>query len=151
PSPLRDRIVKPIFTVWTGFGLTQDWKLFCPKIRDLNFHCAAIISYADGINEVWEPTRFDTVSVPEKFLGDRMRKWCVDCLPWPDHKEYWAGLCRYLVRSHQAEANAPTNVSLHYRWIAIPPPDHFTPRSQLPFHTNFWHTFFYSTESQDIK
>src|SRR5688572_7238637 len=55
----KSGIPAPMQNFWLFWGLEQNWKLFSPVIRDINFHPVGIITFQDGFKEVWEPPRMD--------------------------------------------------------------------------------------------
>src|SRR5688500_16045008 len=73
--PGKDQFLSPFVPVWNAFGLRQGWNLFGPKLRDINYHTTATITYKDGLTEIWEFPRMNKLSLWEKFKREKWRKW----------------------------------------------------------------------------
>ncbi|MBX9669334.1 MAG: hypothetical protein K2X93_17040 [Candidatus Obscuribacterales bacterium] len=145
---LKRKLISPVFGIISGLGLVQNWKLFCPNVRRVNFHPAATISYADGLQELWQAPRFDRMNLLEHIANDKLRRFYIDSLSWPSHKEYWVDVCRAIARRHDDAVNPVTSVMLGYRWVPIPPPSEFAQRDKLPAHNRFFNSFFYCDRSE---
>lgn len=150
-SELTTRIVAPIKFFWLFWGLEQNWKLFSPLIRNINYHTSATITFQDGTETVWEPPRMEKLSLIDKFRLEKFRKWSVDSLPWPDYKEFWPDFARYVGRKYYVAQNPPVSLSLILHWIEIPLPEKNVARDSLPEHTKTSTVFFYRYRNQDFQ
>ncbi|MBX3135325.1 hypothetical protein KF707_03745 [Candidatus Obscuribacterales bacterium] len=149
---LKQVIVNPIKTFWLFWGLEQNWALFSPIIKDINYHTVGIITRQDGSNEIWEAPRMDKLDLLERFRQEKYRKWSIDSLPWPDHKEFWPYIARYVGRQKYRADNPPAKFTLLLFWTKIPPPlTSFTSRGKLPPHTSCNNVFTYEYSAEDFR
>lgn len=149
---LKQAIVNPIKTFWLFWGLEQNWALFSPIIKDINYHTVGIVTRQDGSNEIWEAPRMDKLDLLERFRQEKYRKWSIDSLPWPDHKEFWPYIARYVGRQKYRADNPPAKFTLLLFWTKIPPPlTSFTSRGQLPPHTSCNNVFTYEYSAEDFR
>jgi hypothetical protein len=121
-SETRTRFLEPVKQFWLFWGLDQNWRLFSPVIKDINFHTMAVLTFEDGYRLSWELPRMKRLNYIERFRDEKYRKWCVDSLPWPDYKEFWPDFARYTGRKFYNKANKPVSLSLQLFWIEIPAP-----------------------------
>jgi len=151
-SPTRTRILEPIKQFWLFWGLDQNWRLFSPVIKDINFHTMAVMTFEDGYRMSWELPRMKRLNFVERFRDEKYRKWCVDSLPWPDYKEFWPDFARYAGRKFYNKDNKPVSISLQLFWIEIPKPDDksFVPVASLPEHTKMNTVLYYRYRSEDL-
>lgn len=152
-TPLRKVIIEPVKPFMLFWGLDQNWRLFSPVIRNINFHSEAILTMADGSRLIVELPRMEKLDMLERFRLEKYRKWSSDSLPWPDYKEFLPDFARYIGRKHYDEANKPVSLSLNTYWIdtpALPKNGEIEPLSKLPRHTKMMHVFFYEYESGDL-
>jgi hypothetical protein len=154
-SDLRTRVLEPVKQFWYFFGLDQNWRLFSPVIKDINFHTVAVLTFEDGYMLNWELPRMKRLDYLERFRDEKYRKWCVDSLPWPDYKEFWPDFARYAGRKFYNKANKPVSLSLQLYWIEIPPPprqagEKIVPVAELPEHTKMNTVFYYRYKPEDL-
>ncbi|MBK7745864.1 MAG: hypothetical protein IPP57_01825 [Candidatus Obscuribacter sp.] len=150
-SPLRTRIVEPFTQFWLFWGLDQNWRLFSPEIKNINFHTVAVITFEDGSKLNWELPRMKRLNYWERFRDEKYRKWCVDSLPWPDYKEFWPDFARYAGRKYYQPNNKPVSLSLLLYWIEIPKPEaKIVPVAKLPEHTKVNTVFYYRYKASDF-
>lgn len=152
----RKRIIEPINTAWLFFGLDQNWKLFSPEIKDINFHTVAILTFEDGTKKIWELPRMKRLDFWQRFKDEKFRKWSIDSLPWPDYKEFHPDFAVYVAKKFYDPAKSPKNkpvsLSLQLFWIDIPDPaKHFTKVENLPEHTRMNNVFFYRFKEGDLQ
>jgi hypothetical protein len=152
---LRTRLIEPVKNFWMFWGLDQNWRLFSPVIKDINFHTVAVITFEDGYRLSWELPRMKRLNYLERFRDEKYRKWCVDSLPWPDYKEFWPDFARYVGRKFYNKANKPVSVALQLYWIEIPKPDakgngEIVAAGALPEHTHMNTVFFYQYRPEDL-
>jgi hypothetical protein len=149
---LKHAIVDPVNTFWLFWGLEQNWALFSPIIKDINYHTVGVITRQDGSNEIWEAPRMDKLDMLQRFRQEKYRKWSIDSLPWPDHKEFWPYIARYIGRQKYRADNPPVKFTLLLFWTKIPPPlTSFTSRSKLPPHTSCNNVFTYEYSAEDFR
>jgi len=152
-GPLKKQIIDPIRTFWLFWGLDQNWALFSPTIKEMNYHTVAFVSLKDGTNELWEVPRMDKLDLIERFRQEKFRKWGIDSLPWKDHKSYWPYIARYVGRKVYKKENPPVRFSLLLFWTKIPKPNPttFVKRNELPKHTSVNHLFTYQYAETDFQ
>jgi hypothetical protein len=151
-TPLKKQIVEPIKVFWLFWGLEQNWALFSPVIKDINYHTVGVITRQDGSNEIWEFPRMDKLDLFTKFRLEKYRKWSIDSLPWPDHKQFWPYIARYIGRQTYRQDNPPVKFALLLFWTKIPPPaTAFTERAKLPPHTKCNNVFTYEFSKEDFQ
>jgi hypothetical protein len=148
-APLKTRILEPVKQFWLFWGLEQNWKLFSPEIREINFHPEAILTFANGDRMIVEMPRMNRLSYGERFRLEKFRKWSIDSLPWPDYKEFWPDFARYIGRKHYNQ-NKPSTLSLNLYWIEIPKPSASSNVAALPEHTKMSTVFFYKYKAEDL-
>lgn len=149
---IKKTIVEPIKVFWLFWGLEQNWALFSPVIKDINYHTVGVLTRRDGSNEIWEVPRMDKLNLLERFRLEKYRKWSIDSLPWPDHKQFWPYIARYVGRQKFTEKNPPAKLTLLLFWTKIPSPlTSFTNRSELPPHTSCNNVFTYEYTSEDFR
>ncbi|HMY04476.1 MAG TPA: hypothetical protein PKA48_14020 [Candidatus Obscuribacter sp.] len=150
-SELKKRILEPVRQTWLFWGLDENWRLFSPVIKDINFHTLAVITFEDGTKKLWELPRMKRLNYIERFKDEKYRKWCVDSLPWPDYKEFYPDFARYVGRKFYNPANKPASLTLLLYWIEIPDPKtKFTPVAALPEHSKMNTVFYYRYKPEDL-
>jgi hypothetical protein len=151
-TPTRKRFLEPVRTFWLYWGLDQNWSLFSPVIRDINFHTTATITFEDGTRMIWEPPRMERLSTFDRFRMEKFRKWDVDCLPGPNYKEFWPDFARFLGCRYYDAENKPVLLSLHIYWTDIPAPQaKLESRDPPREHTKFATVFTYRYAPEDFK
>ncbi len=150
---LKKRIIDPIRIFWLFWGLEQNWALFSPTIREINYHTIGVVTLKDGSKLIWEPPRMDKLNLVERFRQEKFRKWGVDSLPWKPHKQFWPFMARYVGRQVYNKQNPPVQFSLLLFWTKIPPPTptEFVSKSKLPEHTTCNHIFTYVFRDEDWR
>ncbi|CAN5213351.1 hypothetical protein BH11CYA1_BH11CYA1_35660 [soil metagenome] len=151
-APLKTRILEPVKQFWLFWGLEQNWKLFSPTIREINFHSEAVLTYSNGERMIVEMPRMNRLSYGERFRLEKFRKWSIDSLPWPDYKEFWPDFARYIGKKHFLANNKPSSLALNLYWIEIPKPveGQIVPVAALPQHTKMSTVFFYKYKAEDL-
>lgn len=150
-SPLFDSSRDPLRTLWQFWGLEQNWKLFSPEIRKINYHTVGIVTYKNGFKEIWEVPRLNKLDLGERISKDKFRKWGIDSLPWSTHKGYWPDLARFIGRSRFTADNPPAQFSLILLWTDGNPPEALNSRDQMPIHSKPSHVFTYNYGKDDFQ
>jgi hypothetical protein len=134
------------------FGLEQNWKLFSPAIRTINYHPVAVVTFEDGARVIWEPPQIRQSSQWTRFKDEKFRKWSIDSLPWPAYKQFWPDFAKFVGRHYQRQGLKPANLSLMLFWSDIPSPkESFHKVGELPKHNKSSLVFFYSYTPGDLK
>jgi hypothetical protein len=147
----RTRLVSGVSLFWNYWRLDQNWALFSPAIRDINYHTAAIITFQDGTRTVWELPRMNKLCLETTYNDEKWRKWAGDSVPWPNYKQFWPDLARYIGRKFYNHDNQPTAMVLCLYSVKIPPPTVNQPQSQLPYHTEYSYIFSYRYTPEDFQ
>jgi hypothetical protein len=150
-SPLRSRVIDWSWMVDSLLGVEQNWQMFCPTVRDLNFHISAIITFADGTSTLWEFPRFDNTSFWFCFTRSRLRKQLNDNLIWDDFASFHPAIARYIARCYVDPKNQPVKVSLAYNWFKVPPIEEAPDRLHLPQHIHRYTFFVYAVRPEDLR
>jgi hypothetical protein len=152
-GPLSTKLREPTHTICDFFGWTQNWRLFGPVIRNINFHAFALIGYEDGTIGSWEAPRFDLMNLNEKYRKDKFHKWDSDCIAWYNYHNFWPGLARWIGMLHYDPGNKPVWCMLLRYEADIPDPrtgkilDH----DWMPPHTRLLNSFTYHYRPEDFQ
>lgn len=149
--PQRDELARRISPVWTFMGWRQNWGVFAPKLRQVNYHTTATVTFRDGSTLLYELPRMEKMNLVEKYLKEKWRKWGNDNMSWPHCRAYWPDVARWIARKFATSSNPPVQVTLNLHRVQIPPPDKFVLRSELPEHTDCKSTFIYRVKQRDIQ
>jgi hypothetical protein len=152
-SPFSTKLKDPTRTLCEFFGWIQNWHLFGPEIRNINFHSFGLIGYADGTIGSWEPPRFDVLTLHQKYCKDKFHKWDQDCVPWENYRDFWPGLARYVGRLHYDRANVPVWFMLLRFEADIPDPrtGKLLDSGNMPPHSRLLNAFTYHYSPEDFK
>lgn len=150
-SEWKTRVFAPIEGVWSFWRLDQNWALFSPAIRELNYHTTAVITFEDGTRLLYELPRMNKLSLEGRFRDEKWRKWAVDSLPWEDYKQFWPDFAKWLGRHYYNPQNKPAMMSLHLWFTDIPSPTVNVSQSNLPFQNDFNCVFVYRYTPEDFK
>lgn len=122
-TKFKERFLEPVKFHWFYWGLDQNWSLFSPSIRDLNFHTTVTVRFKNGMLMLWEPPRMNKLDLAERFRREKFRKWGIDNLPWPDYKMLWPDLARHVGKKLYTAENPPEMLSLNLYWTRFPAPE----------------------------
>jgi hypothetical protein len=152
-SPLATKVKDPTRTFCEFLGWPQNWHLFGPEIRNINFHSFGLIGYADGTIGSWEPPRFDKLTLHQKYCKDKFHKWDQDCIPWENYRDFWPGLARYVGRLHYEPKNVPVWFMLLRFEADIPDPrtGKLLEAADMPPHSRLLNAFTYHFQPEDFK
>lgn len=145
------RLKDEVSWFWNYWRLDQNWALFSPEIRAINYHTTTVITFEDGTRTIWELPRASKLSLASRFKDEKWRKWAVDSLPWDDYKEFWPDLARYVGRKFYCPTNKPMAMALDLWWIDIPPASVNQPQTNLPLHSKYCCVFEYRYSPQDFQ
>ena len=133
---------KNSITIYTGpimnlAGWTQYWSLFCPEVRDLNYHLNALVEFSDGTIKCYEFPRHEKMDLITKFRREKLRKLFGDNISWQNYEQFRPSVCRFLARANNDPTNPPERVTMFLNITNTPPPDKesFCYRDELPPHT----------------
>lgn len=150
-SPLRSRLIDWTWSIDSILGIEQNWMMFCPNVRDLNFHISAVVTFADGTSTLYEFPRFDNTSVWFAFTRSRMRKMINDNMVWDDYAPLHPAVARFIAHCYTDPKNPPVKISLSYSWLTVPPIENAPDRFHLPQHVHRFTFFVYAVKPEDLR
>ena len=140
PDPTSDAIAKkrnPIGTEWilylnhqhlkqfqpirTYVGVTgfwQYWDMFSPNPSQTDIWVDAIVEYKDGTKKVYQYPRMFLLSIPEKFMQERYRKF-YERVNSDDHSVLRKVFAQRIAHLNDNPQNPPVTVSLRRHWQQI--------------------------------
>jgi len=149
---------KDSITAYTGpimflTGWTQYWSLFCPEVRNVNYHLSALVEFSDGTIKCYEFPRMEKMDLVTKFRKEKLRKLFGDNVSWPNYAQFRPSIARYLARANNDPTNPPVRVTMFLNSADTPPPDqeHFCYRDELPPHTRKAILSSYRVNPDDLK
>ena len=145
-------LLPPVQVCWPFLGLSQRWSMFAPRLRKLNQHVFATLTFDDGTSMIWETPRLDLLRLQDRYRLEKFRKWGSDYLPWDEHKELWPDLAIYVARLNYNPQNKPRMFALHTFSVEIPNVDKaWFSRDKLPEHTKYNTFFVYKYSDKDFQ
>lgn len=149
---LKEAVLKKLEPVAALTGLGQNWTMFSPAPRKMNFHTNALIQYQDGSLRLVELPRFEKMTPVEKFKHYKLRKLFNDVVVNEIGEKYRPSIARYLVYSHYSKENPVKKVSLDFNFDALKPPDQvLRKRAEKSLHLNKSTIFVYSVGSRELS
>lgn len=149
---------KGTITSYTGpvmftAGWTQWWTLFCPEVRNVNYHLCALIEFSDGTIKCYEFPRMEKLDLITKFRREKLRKLFGDNISWASFGQFRPSVARYLARANSDPGNPVVRVTMLLNSADTPPPDykHWCYRDELPAHTRKAILFNYKVNPNDLK
>lgn len=113
PSPLR------FYLQATGFW--QYWDMFSPEPSSIDIWSDAIVTYRDGTEIRYAYPRMADLSIPQKFVKERYRKFYERV---PDNDYLWPVVAqRIALLSDTHPGNPPITVKLYHHWRPVAGPD----------------------------
>ncbi|MDI9634698.1 hypothetical protein QPK87_37465 [Kamptonema cortianum] len=115
----------PFYTESTG--LWQFWDMFAPNPARVDYWLDAEVTYQDGSTKIVEYPRMKNMSLFQKFMKERYRKYSERLSPdeyrwkWP-HTAYWMA-----VQAWTDHDNPPVRIALRRHFRTIQPPGTPTP------------------------
>ncbi len=151
-TPYKNSITTYTWPVMLTTGWVQYWSLFCPEVRDCNYHLTALIEFADGTVKCYEFPRMEKMDLWTKFQREKMRKLFGDNIAWPNFAQFRPSVCRYLARANNDTTNPPIKVTMIRNIVNTPPPDpkRWVYRDNLPQHINKEILFSYKVNANDL-
>ncbi len=152
-SPLQSRLIVLTSPLSSSFNLNQNWKLFSPDLREINFCSEAIVEFADGTTKLYEFPRLEQMGAFEAYRRQKLCKVFQDSMPWPDFSPFWPDVGRFLARANfdPADTNVPVQVSLAYNWVQVGDMEHYEKQSQLKEPNKRITFFIYRVKPEDLK
>lgn len=152
-TPGKDRITAYTGPIMFLTGWTQYWSLFCPDVRNVNYHLSALVEFTDGTIKCYEFPRMEKMDLVTKFRKEKLRKLFGDNISWPNYAQFRPSISRYLARANNDPTNPPLRVTMFLNSADTPPPDEgqFCYRDELPPHTRKAILSSYKVNPDDLK
>ncbi|HEY9785520.1 MAG TPA: hypothetical protein V6D17_08980 [Candidatus Obscuribacterales bacterium] len=150
-SPLEQRLKSVLQPTERALGLTQNWRLFSPELRQINYYPVAVITFADGSTKLYEFPRLEKMSLSERFRRQKLCKLFQDSLPWSDFHYFWPYAARYVARANTDPENQPQMVALAYAWVKGLDFRHYVKQGNLPEPNRLYTFFVYRVTAEDLK
>ena len=139
-SAIRERIAP--YMLWSG--LFQAWDMFAPQPKNANTWVEAIVLYADGNTGVWKFPRMEQLSLSERYIKERYRKY-TDNLKEDPFAALWPDAARKIARLNNTGPSPVRMVLLVRHWASIIPGSEVaSPENQNVF-------FSYQVRPEDLK
>ncbi|MCC7529862.1 MAG: hypothetical protein IT342_15170 [Candidatus Melainabacteria bacterium] len=160
-SPLESRLIALVSPLTQALNLSQNWKLFSPDLREINFCSHAVVEFADGTTKLYEFPRLEQMSTFDAYRRQKLCKLFQDSMPWPDFSLFWPDVGRFIARANfersdlanqsDSASNLPVQVSLSYNWVPVSDMDHFEKQSDLKEPNRRFTFFVYRVKPEDLK
>jgi len=151
---VKNPIVEITKPAMDSLGWSQYWGVFAPDVRNQNYHCTAVIDFADGTSKLYE---FPNTNINQKdyfshFGGEKKRKLFNDNIAWAGYEQFRPSVFRFLARANDDPANPPQTITFQWHHAWTPPPDqaNWKYRDQLPQHTDLQNKEIYSVAPKDL-
>ncbi len=153
-NPLQIRLAALVSPFTHALNLSQNWKLFSPELREINFASQAVIEFKDGTTKLYEFPRLEEMSTWEAYRRQKLCKLFQDSMPWPDFSSFWPDVGRFIARANfdcQDRSNPPVQVSLAYNWVPVGDINHFEKQAELKEPRTRVTFFIYRVKAEDLK
>jgi hypothetical protein len=110
--------LKPVQTYLFATGFWQYWDMFSPNPSQTDLWVDAIVTYKDGSEKVYQYPRIYLLSIPEKFMKERYRKF-YERVNQDQHPQLWAPFAQRIANLNDNPANPPVTVKLRRHWKQI--------------------------------
>lgn len=154
-SPLQSRLFGLVAPLASALNLSQNWKLFSPDLREINFCSYAVVEFTDGTTKLYEFPRLEQMGAFEAYRRQKLCKIFQDSMPWPDFSSFWPDIGRFLARANfdpsDIDSNAPVQVTLVYNWVPVPDMDHYEKQADLKEPSRSFTFFIYRVKPEDLK
>ncbi len=133
-------------------GLGQNWAMFSPEPRKMNFHSSLLIQFKDGSLRLMEFPRFELMALDEKFRRHKLRKLFNDVMVNEVGEKYRPAIARFLVSKFNSSENPVKKLSLDFNYQEVRSPDQFfTDRSRPESHLNKSTIFVYFVTPKELS
>lgn len=150
PDPTITALHRAVRPVELALGLDQNWKLFSPELRGMNFHSQAIITFMDGTMKFYEFPRVERMEFFKKIRREKISKFLNDCFPWPNNDAFLPDTARFIARGNWDPENPPATITFAYNWVDSPKFSQFIKQDELPQQTNRYTFFSYRVQPEDL-
>lgn len=142
--PQLRNFIRPYF-LWSG--LFQSWDMFSPRPWAINSYVEATVIYKDGSRKTWAFPRMEQLSITQRFLQERTRKF-TEALQRDENDVLWADVARRIARLNSTASNPVKTVILIQKWSPI------VPSTDGAYHPQPWdqHILYgYGVKPEDLK
>jgi hypothetical protein len=122
PTRFQQVFVEPFRPYINMAAMWQSWSVFAPTPKTWNIYCSARIYYNDGTHSDWTFPRIDKLSLTERMVNERYRKWISEGVVDSKNAIIWPDCARWVLRNHALKGKTPTKVELIKHWAYIDPP-----------------------------
>jgi hypothetical protein len=128
---------QPISSYLFVTGAWQYWDMFSPNPSSKDLWLDAIVVYKDGSEKVYQYPRMARLSIPEKFVKERYRKF-YERVDLVDNTFLWSVVAQRIAYLADDPRNPPTIVKLRRHWMFISPPGKPQPEEYSSY-VYYWH------------
>jgi len=131
PTPASPGPVRTLSSAVHGYlgptGLWQYWDMFAPNPSSLDVWVDAIVEFEDGSHAVHAYPRMAELSIPEKYVMERFRKY-LERAHTEELRFLWPSFAqRMAFEASDDPTNPPVRVTLRRHFRVIPPPGESVP------------------------
>lgn len=143
-----DKVLKPAIEKGIrSAGLWQKWNMFSPNPTREDVTMFAKVILTNGEIKMWTPIRMSELSLVDKYLRERWRKWGMDNIRADSHATLWPSLGRYIessFKNHFPESEI-AKIEVYRQWYVVPDLNvrfitreqtQFEPRKEYLFYTH---------------
>lgn len=107
-------------------GLWQSWDMFSPNPSNLNIWADEVVYFADGTSKRHQYPRIQLLSIPEKYLKERYRKF-LERANGDDNAYLWPTFAqRIALEEYKNPKNPPVRIELWRHFYFVEPPSKVT-------------------------
>ena len=123
---------QPVQAYLFSTGFWQYWDMFSPNPSSLDIWCDADVVYRDGKVERYQYPRVKILSIPEKFVSERFRKF-YERVNQEDYAYFWPQFAQRIAYLNDDPANPPVAVKLRRHWRFVAPPGKPQPKDYAEY------------------
>src|SRR5579862_7446895 len=119
PSWTQQYISDPIQLYLFTTGTWQYWDMFAPNPANMDWWMDAVVTYRDGSKKVYQYPRMYLLSLPEKYVKERYRKF-FERAHVDDYQYLFPPVAqRIALLNYNDPRNPPVKVALRRHWLGI--------------------------------
>lgn len=112
----KEALLKRLEPLAAASNLGQNWTMFAPDTRKLNFHSTALIEFEDGSLRLVEFPRFDLMDTASKFKHAKLRKLFNDYMVNQIGEKYRPSIARFYLQSVYDPKNMPRQLTIDFHF-----------------------------------
>lgn len=103
-------------------GMWQAWNMFSPNPTREDVTMFAEVTLTSGQKLEWTPVRMAELSLTDRYLKERWRKWGMDNIRSDSHEILWPSLGRYIQSSYETAnpGKQIQQINVYREWYVIP-------------------------------